>query len=63
MDGSKKIWYAMQKKERLIEKLLITLKEDKDAVNAVLITGEYHKIQKLQQRAFFTGKALRKLLK
>ena len=53
----------MQKRERLIEKLLIKLRLEKDDVNACLITGEYLKIQKLQQRAFFTAKALRKLLK
>jgi hypothetical protein len=51
------------KKKLLIESLLIKLKLEKDDVNACLITGDYTKIQKLQQRAFFTAKALRKLLK
>ena len=53
----------MTKCELLIEKLLVTLQKDKDVVNQCLIDGEYHKITDLQRRAFFTGKALRKLLK
>lgn len=53
----------MTKKEQLIEKLLLKLKEEKDFVDACLITKEFHLIIPRQRIAFCTGKALQKLLK
>jgi len=52
----------MKKKEMLLEKLLLILKVEKQAVDRALINGDLDKLQPLQTRAFYTAKAIRKLL-
>jgi hypothetical protein len=51
------------KKDLLVMKLLKQLREDKAAVDLALIEKRTSEIEDLQKLAFYTGKALRKLLK
>jgi hypothetical protein len=52
----------LSKKETLLERLLLILKVEKQAVDGALINGDLDNLQPLQTRAFYTAKAIRKLL-